>query len=234
MGCVNSKQQSERKKAFENNSPDKAISEPSLNKKVKIGIIFYSTYGHCHKLAEKIAEGAKSVGADVEIRRVAETLPDEVVEKMGGVEARKAWMSLPVATPEDLTRYDAIAIGGPTRFGLPSAQLKTFFDSLGGLWMKDALVGKHATVFGCSSSQHGGNEMNLIMTMIPLFHLGYAVVGLPYSFKGQSETKEIVGGSPYGMTTVSLNNQKDPKAIELEGAHFQGKHLVEVMTKKPV
>ena len=201
---------------------------------VKIGVIFYSTYGHCFKLAEQIAEGARSAGAEVELRRVRETLSDEIVGKMGGADAKKAWEAIPIVTPDDLKKYDGIAIGGPTRFGLPSAQLKTFIDSLGGLWMKDELVGKYATVFGCSSAQHGGNEMNLIATMIPLFHLGMVLVGLPYTFKGQTSDKEIVGGTPYGMTTVTLNSQKDPAAIELEGARFQGKHLVEVMTKKPV
>ena len=198
---------------------------------VKIGVVFYSTYGHCHKLALKIAEGAKAAGAEVEIRRVKETLSDEIIGKMGGLEARKAWLAIPEVTAEDLVRWDGIAFGGPTRFGLMSAQLKTFIDSLGGLWGKNALVGKFATVFGCSGSQHGGNEMNLVTTMIPLFHLGFVIVGLPYSFAGQFEATHIVGGSPYGMSTVTLNNTKEPIEVELQGAHFQGKHLVEVMTK---
>ena len=199
---------------------------------VKIGVIFYSTYGHSFKLAQKIAEGAKAAGAEVELRRVRETLSDEIVGKMGGSEIRKQWLDIPEVTPEDLKGYDGIALGGPTRFGIVSAQLKTFIDQLGGLWFQDALVGKFATVFGCSGSQHGGNETNLLSTMIPLFHLGFVVVGLPYSFKGQGNDQHIIGGSPLGITTVSLNNKKEPIDIELDGAFFQGKHLVEVMTKK--
>ena len=199
---------------------------------VKVGVIFYSTYGHTFKLAQQIAEGAKAAGAEVEIRRVQETLSDEIIGKMGGLEVRKQWESIPIVTPDDLKRYDAVAIGGGTRFGIVSAQLKTFIDSLGGLWFTDALVGKFATVFGCSGSQHGGNETNLLSTMIPLFHLGFVVVGLPYSFKGQTTADVIVGGGPLGITSLGLNNTRpEPIKIELDGAFFQGKHLVEVMTK---
>ena len=199
---------------------------------VKICVIFYTTYGHTFKLAQKIAEGAKAAGAQVDIRKIRETLPDEVIGKMGGLDARKAWADIPDITADELKTYDGIAIGGPTRFGIVSAQLKTFLDTLGGLWMTDALVGRFATVFGCSSCQHGGNETNLLSTMIPLFHLGFVVVGLPYSFKGQMNDQQIIGGSPLGITTVTLKNKKDVVDIELDGAFFQGKHLVEVMTKK--
>ena len=198
---------------------------------VKIGVIFYTTYGHTWKLALKIAEGAKAAGAEVEIRRIKETLPDEVVGKLGGLEARKQWWDIPEVTPDDLTRWDGIALGGPTRFGLAAAQVKAFIDSLGGLWMKDALVGKFATLFTSTGTQHGGNETTLITSMIPLFHLGYAIVGLPYSWKGQGDSSGITGGSPYGITTITLNGSRDVSEKELEGAKFQGNHLVTVMTK---
>ena len=199
---------------------------------VKIGVIFYSTYGHSFKLAEKIAEGAKAAGAEVELLRIKETLPDEILAKMHGLEARKAWAHLPEVTPDDLKKFDGIAIGGPTRFGIVSAQLKTFIDSLGQLWMQDALVGKFATVFGNSANQHGGNETNLLSTMIPLFHLGFAVVGLPGTFKGQGNDTEIVGGGPLGITSIAgPMGARQVSQIEQEGAFFVGKHLVEVMTK---
>ena len=198
---------------------------------VKIGVIFYSTYGHTFKLAQKIADGAKDAGAEVELRRIAETLPQEVVAKMGGTEAAKQWEHIPVITGDDLNRYDGIAIGIPTRFGIMAAQVSTFLATLGGHWMKDSLVGKFATVFGCSGSQHGGNETNLLFSMIPLFHLGFALVGLPYSFKGQMTDKEIVGGGPLGITSITFNNKRDVSALELEGAFFQGKHLVSTMLK---
>ena len=197
---------------------------------VKIGVIFYSTYGHTWKLAEKLAEGAKSVGAEVEILRIPETLSDEILGKMGGLEARKQWSHYPVVTPDDLKRFDAIALGVPTRFGIPPAQVKTFIDSLGQVWMSGATVGKFATVFGCSGAQHGGNETNLIFSMLPLYHLGFTLVGLPYSYKGQMEDKVIAGGSPYGATSVSLKT-KDVIPVEADGAFHQGKNLVQVMTK---
>ena len=197
---------------------------------VKIGVIFYSTYGHTWKLAEKLAEGIKSKGAEVEILRIAETLPDEVVAKMGGIEPRKQWAHFPVVTADDIKRFDGIALGIPTRFGLAPAQVKSFIDSLGQVWMSGATVGKFATVFGCSGNQHGGNETNLIFSMLPLFHLGFVLVGLPYTFKGQMEDKVIAGGSPYGATSVSLK-KKDVIPVEADGAFHQGKNLIEVMTK---
>ena len=196
---------------------------------VKIGVIFYSTYGHTYKLAEKIAEGARAAGAEAELRRIAETLPKEVIEKMGGTAAAKEWEHIPIVTAEDLTLYDGIALGTPTRFGIMAAQVSNFIATLGGLWMKDSLVGKFACVFGCSGTQHGGNETTLLTTMLPLFHLGFALVGLPYSFKGQSADAEITGGSPLGITSISLNNKRQPSKIELDGAHYQGEHLVRVL-----
>lgn len=198
---------------------------------VRIGVIFYSTYGHSWRLAEQIALGAKAGGASsVEVKRIKETLADEIVSKAGGLDVRKQWWHHPEVTPNDLLNYDGIAIGGPTRFGIVSSQLKAYLDSLGGLWARDALVGKFATVFGCSQTQHGGNETNLLSTMIPLFHLGFAISGLPYSFKGQTTDTEIVGGSPLGITSIAGSARQVSK-LELEGAFFQGKHLVEVMTK---
>ena len=197
---------------------------------VKIGVIFYTTYGHTYQLAEKIAEGARSAGAEVELRRIPETLPDAVVEKMGGIEARKKWWHIPEVKPEDLKKYDGIAIGGGTRFGNPSAQWKTFIDSLGGLWMENALVGKFACAFGSTSTQHGGNEMTLLTSFIPLFHLGFTIVGMK-SHQSLREGGQLSGGTPYGMSTIVGHNAREVSALELEGATVQGAHLVDVMTK---
>ncbi len=209
-------------------------ASPKKSTQITVGVIFYSTHGHTYKLAQALAEGARAGGANVELRRVAETLPDVVIGKMGGLDLRKEWWNIPVVTPEDLKRYDAIALGGGTRYGIPSAQLKAFIDSLGGIWMTDAVAGRFATVFGCSSSQHGGNETNLLFTMLPLFHLGYSIVGLPYTYKGQGETNQIAGGSPYGITSLSLSGTRhDPLKSEIDGAVYQGRNLIHVMTGKP-
>lgn len=199
---------------------------------VKICVIFYSTYGHVFKMAEKIAEGARAAGAEVDLRRVKELLPDEVLEKMGGIEPRKEWEHIPVITAEEMTNYDGFAFGYSAKFGVQASSMKFFLESLGGLWYKNALLGKYGTVFSCTGSQHGGNEMSLFTGIIPLFHLGMVIVGVPPTFKGLSEGKEISGGSPYGMTTMTLNNTRFPSEIELDGAFAQGKHLVSMMTQK--
>ena len=202
--------------------------------KKKIAVIFYSTYGHLHALAEKIAEGAKSHPAieKVDIFRVEETLPDEVIGKMGGLEARKKWYDIPVVDHTKLAEYDGLAFGTPTRFGIVSAQFKTFLDRLGGLWMQGALVGKYGTCFSSSGEQHGGNEMTLISLMIPMFHLGMTVVGLPSNlWKDKIKEGEITGGTPYGITSIAgAGGNRQASESELAGAYAQGRHFARMVT----
>jgi NAD(P)H dehydrogenase (quinone) len=194
----------------------------------KVLILYYSTYGHIEKLAAAVAAGAREAGATVDIKRVPETVP-EAVAKAGHFKLDQA---APVANIEDLANYDAVIIGGPTRFGRMSAQMTAFLDQGGGIWTKGALNGKVGSAFTSTASQHGGQEMNLFSTITNLLHFGMVVVGLPYSFSGLTELGEITGGTPYGATTIAgLDGSRQPTKNELEGARFQGRHVAEITNK---
>ncbi len=200
---------------------------------MKVLVVFYSTYGHIYKMAEAVAEGAKTVaGAEVEIRRVPETLPTEVLEKMGAVDAQKAFSHVPVCSVEELSRADAIIFGTPTRFGNMCGQMRQFLDATGSLWAEGALVGKVGSVFTSSATQHGGQESTILTFHVTLLHHGFVVVGLPYAFQGQMRVDEITGGSPYGASTIAGGDgSRMPSENELAGAQFQGKHVAEVAAK---
>ncbi len=200
---------------------------------MKVLVVFYSTYGHIYKMAEAVAEGAKTVaGAKVEIRRVPETLPPEVLEKMGAVEAQKAFSHVPVCSIEELAQADAVIFGTPTRFGNMCGQMRQFLDATGSLWAEGALVGKVGSVFTSSATQHGGQESTILTFHVTLLHHGLVVVGLPYAFQGQMRIDEITGGSPYGASTIAGGDgSRMPSENELAGAQFQGKHVAEIATK---
>ena len=200
---------------------------------MKVLIVFYSTYGHVYKMAEAIAEGAGEVGgAEVELRRVPETLPEDVLEKMGAVEAQKAFAHIPVCTVEELTNADAVIFGTPTRFGNMCGQMRQFLDATGQLWAKGALVGKVGSVFTSTATQHGGQESTLLTFHVTLLHHGFVVVGLPYAFQGQMNNDEITGGSPYGASTIAgTQGERTPTENELAGARFQGKHVASIAAK---
>lgn len=200
---------------------------------MKILILFYSTYGHIYEMAKAVAEGAKSVsGAEVIIKRVAETLPSEVLEKMGAIEAQKAFAHIPVATVDDLISADAIIFGSPTRFGNMAAQMKSFLDATGGIWAKGALIGKIGSVFTSSATQHGGQESTILSFHTVLLHHGMLIAGLPYSFAGQTNIEEMTGCSPYGASTiVGGDGSRMPSENELAGARFQGKHIAELAAR---
>jgi len=200
---------------------------------MKILVVYYSTYGHVHRMAEAIAEGAKMVeGARVELKRVPETLSHEVLESMGAVEAQKAFASVPICTVDELASADAIIFGTPTRFGNMAAQMKQFLDATGALWQKGALVGKVGSVFTSSATQHGGQESTILSFHIPLLHQGMIIVGLPYAFQGQMRIDEITGGSPYGASTIAGGKgERMPSENELEAARFQGKHVAIIASK---
>jgi NAD(P)H dehydrogenase (quinone) len=198
----------------------------------KVLVLFYSTYGHLYQMAKAVAEGAREAGATVDIKRVPETLPKEVLEKMHAAEAQKAFADVPVAEPAELANYDAIIFGTPTRFGNMAAQMKTFLDATGGLWMSGALVGKVGGVFVGSATQHGGQESTILSFHTVLLHHGFVVVGLPYAFQGQMGLDEIKGGSPYGASTIAGGQgERLPSKIDLDGAHFQGKHIATIAGK---
>ena len=200
---------------------------------MKVLVVFYSTYGHVFKMAEAIAEGAKAVaGTEVEIRRVPETLPQEVLAKMGAVEAQKKFSHVPVCTVEELPDADAIIFGTPTRFGNMCGQMRQFLDATGQLWAKGSLVGKVGSVFTSTATQHGGQESTILTFHVTLLHQGFVVVGLPYAFQGQMRTDEITGGSPYGASTIAGGDgSRMPSDNELEAARFQGRHVATIAAK---
>ncbi|MGD8492139.1 MAG: NAD(P)H:quinone oxidoreductase [Desulfobacterales bacterium] len=200
---------------------------------MKVLVVFYSTYGHVYQMAEAVAEGVKQVaGAEVDIRRVPETLPTEVLEKMGAVDAQKAFAHIPECTVDELAQADAVIFGTPTRFGNMCGQMRQFLDATGQLWANGSLVGKVGSVFTCSATQHGGQESTILTFHVTLLHHGFVVVGLPYAFKGQMRDDEITGGSPYGASTIAGGDgSRMPSENELEGARFQGKHVAEIATK---
>ena len=194
---------------------------------MKVLIVYYSLYGHVHRMAEAVAEGAKDVeGAEVEMRRVPETLPKEVIEMMGAIDAQKAIAHVPICTLSELASADAVIFGTPTRFGNMCGQMRQFLDATGRLWKDRALVGKIGSVFTSSATQHGGQESTILSFHITLIHHGMIIVGLPYLFEGQERIDEISGGSPYGSSTIAGNTgERMPSENELAAARFQGKYV---------
>jgi NAD(P)H dehydrogenase (quinone) len=190
-------------------------------------------YGHIYRMAEAVAEGVRQVaGCEAIIKRVPETLTEEVLGMMGALEAQKGMAQIPIATIDDLAGADAIIFGTPTRFGNMCGQMRQFLDATGGLWMKGALVGKVGSVFASSATQHGGQESTILSFHTTLLHQGMVVVGLPYSFAGQMGIGEITGGSPYGASTITGGQgERMPSENELAGARFQGAHVAGIAKK---
>ena len=195
----------------------------------KVLVVYYSTYGHVETMAEAVAAGAGEVeGVDVSLKRVAELVPEEVARENGF----KLDQAAPVADPKELAEYNAIIFGTPTRFGNMAAQMKQFLDQTGGLWAGGKLIGKVGSVFTSSATQHGGQESTILNFHTTLLHHGMVVVGLPYSFQGQMTLDEITGGSPYGASTIAAGDgSRQPSALELDGAKFQGRHVAEIAKK---
>ena len=197
---------------------------------MKTLVLFYSSYGHTYQMAKAVAEGAAQVsGCTVEIKRVPETLPEDVLAAMGANEAQEAFEKVPVAKVEDLPCFDAIVFGTPTRFGNMAGQMRQFLDGTGPLWLQGALVGKVGSVFVSTATQHGGQESTILSFHTTLLHQGMVIVGLPYSFQGQMQLDEVTGGSPYGAGTIAgAQGERMPSANELEAAAFQGKHVATI------
>jgi NAD(P)H dehydrogenase (quinone) len=194
----------------------------------KVLVLYYSSYGHLETMAQAMAEGARAGGATVDVKRVPETVPLEVAKSS----YFKLDQAAPVAAVAELVDYDAIIVGAPTRFGRMPAQMTAFLDQAGGLWARGALHGKVGAAFTSTATQHGGQEVTLFSIITNLLHFGMVIVGLPYSHQGQMTLDEVVGGSPYGATTIAGGQgQRQPSAIELEGARFQGKLVAEVANK---
>src|SRR5271166_37344 len=194
----------------------------------KVLVLYYSAYCHMERMAQAVAEGVREAGAQAEIKRVPELVPEDVAKKSG----YKLDQAAPIATVAELADYDAIIFGSGTRFGVVTSQMRNFLDQTGPLWATGTLVGKVGSVFTGSGTQHGGQE-STILTMIPtLLHQGMVVVGLPYTFQGQSRTDEITGGSPYGASTITKpDGSRMPSENELAGARFQGRHVAQIAAK---
>ncbi len=194
----------------------------------KVLVLYYSSYGHIERMAVAVAEGVRQAGAEPVIKRVPELAPAEIAKKSGYKLDQKA----PIATVAELADYDAIIFGVPTRFGNMAAQMKNFLDQAGGLWAQGKLVGKVASVFTSSNTQHGGQESTILTTHVVLLHLGMVIVGLPYSFQGQTDMAAITGGSPYGASTIAGGDgSRQPSENELAGARYQGRHVAEIATR---
>ena len=199
----------------------------------KVLVVFYSMYGHIFKMAKAVAEGVYEVaGCEAVIKRVPETLSEEVLGKMGALETQKGMANVPLATVDDLANADAVIFGTPTRFGNMCAQMRQFLDATGGLWMKGSLVGKPGGVFTSSATQHGGQESTILSFHNTMLHQGMVVVGLPYAFAGQMGVSEITGCSPYGASTITGGEgERMPSDNELSGARYQGAHLARIALK---
>ena len=194
----------------------------------RVLVLYYSSYGHIEKMAGAVAEGATEAGAEAVIKRVPELVPEEIAKKSHF----KLDQPAPIATVAELPDYDAIILGVPTRYGNMPAQMKNFLDQTGGLWMQGKLVGKVGSVFTSTATQHGGQESTILSTHTVLLHLGFVIVGLPYTFQGQMGVKEVTGGTPYGASTIADGDgSRQPSDNELAGARFQGRHVAQIAAK---
>ncbi|WP_029895759.1 NAD(P)H:quinone oxidoreductase [Desulfohalovibrio reitneri] len=200
---------------------------------MKTLVLYYSMYGHIHRMAQEAAEAARSIeGNEVSLARVPEILSGEVIEKMGARQTIDMQQDVPVIDRDEFGDYDCYIFGTPTRFGNMIGQMRMFFDSTGGLWAKGALVGKVGTVFASSNTQHGGQESTILSFHITLLHQGFVITGLPYSFQGQTRVDEVSGCSPYGASTIAgPDGGRTPSENELEGVRFQARHACEIAKK---
>ena len=199
----------------------------------RVHVVVYSTYGHIYRMAEAIAEGARSVeGAEVSLFQVPELMPEEALEKSGAKGARAAFAHVPVIQPDQLREADAIIFGTPTRFGNMAAQMRNFLDQTGQIWFQGGLIGKVGSVFASTGTQHGGQETTITSFHSTLLHHGMIIVGVPYSQPGLTNMAEITGGTPYGATTLAgADGKRTPTENELNIARFQGKHVAQIATK---
>jgi NAD(P)H dehydrogenase (quinone) len=194
----------------------------------KVLVLYYSSYGHIERMAEAVAEGARSAGAQADIKRVPELVPEEVAAKSGF----KLDQTAPIARVEDLAEYDAVIVGAPTRYGRMPGQMANFLDQTGALWAKGVLNGKVGGAFTSTATQHGGQETTQMSIITNLLHLGFIVVGLNYGYAGQMTMSEISGGSPYGASTIAGGDgSRQPSQNELDGARYQGRQIAEVAAK---
>lgn len=194
----------------------------------KVLVLYYSSYGHIETMAGAIAEGARAAGAEVDVKRVPELVPEEVAR----TSHYKLDQPAPVASPDDLANYDAIIVGTGTRYGRMSSQMANFWDMTGGLWARGALIGKVGAAFTSTASQHGGQETTLLSILTNLLHHGMVITGMPYAFQGLLRLDEVSGGTPYGASTLAGGDgSRQVSENELEGGRFFGRHVAEVSAR---
>lgn len=194
----------------------------------KVLVLYHSVYGHVETMANAVAEGARSAGATVDVKRVPETVPEEIARNAGF----KLDQAAPVAQVEDLKDYDAIIVGAGTRYGRLPSQMASFWDQAGGLWMQGALNGKVGGAFASTATQHGGQELTLMSLIHNMMHFGMTIVGLDYGYQGQMGVDEVRGGAPYGATTIAGGDgSRQPSQADLDGARYQGRRVAEVANK---
>ena len=195
----------------------------------KVLVLYYSSYGHIEQMADAVAEGARAAGAEVDIRRVAETAPEAVVQAAGF----KTDTAHPLLSdPNELANYDAIVVGTPTRFGRMASQMASFWDTAGGVWAQGKLGGKVGAAFTSTATQHGGQETTLFATLTNLLHFGMVIVGLDYGYPGQQDLAHVHGGTPYGASTIAgIDGSRQPSETDLGGARYQGRRVAELASK---
>ncbi|KAI0915608.1 Minor allergen Alt a 7 [Taiwanofungus camphoratus] len=211
------------------NSSKPVSSQPDMSSP-KIAIVIYSLYGHIVKMAESVKSGVEAAGGRVTIYQIAETLPQEVLAKMGAP-PKPAY---PVLEPTDLPKFDAFIFGIPTRYGNMPAQFKTFWDATGGLWAQGSLAGKYASVFVSTGTPGGGQEITALSIVSTFVHHGINFVPLGYSktFAQLANLSEVRGGSPWGAGTYAgADGSRQPSALELELARLQGEYFYGVVSK---
>lgn len=185
----------------------------------KMLVLYYSSWGHTEAMALAAAEGVRSEGVEVDVKRVPELVPEDVAK----ASYYKLEQDAPIASVDDLPNYDGIIFAAPTRFGMMCSQMKNFLDQTGGLWFTGALVGKVGSVITSTAAQHGGQEATILSFHTVLLHHGMVITGLPYTYAAQNGSEEVKGCSPYGASTISNSDgSRQPSKIELDGAHFQG------------
>ncbi len=200
--------------------------------KPRILVVFYSMYGHIYEMAKAVVEGIEEAGGEPILKKTAELVPEQYWDD-GIRKAKDAMKGIPVADPrKDLKGVDGVIVGTPTRYGNMCSQMRNFWDQTGSDWLAGTTIGKPASVFTSTATQHGGQETTIISSMITLLHLGFVIVGLPYSFKEQMSVDEISGSSPYGASTIAGSmGERMPSQNELKLAKGLGKHLTEVASK---
>eukprot|EP00951_Prasinocladus_malaysianus_P032156 scaffold311831_cov23-Prasinocladus_malaysianus.AAC.1 len=219
------KEESKAVKPAGSNEPKAAKAVDDNEQKVKmpvVYVIYYSMYGHIKTMADTVAAGLKEAGIDVKMFQVPETLPEEVLGKMGAPPKSDD----PIITADKLPEADGFVFGVPTRFGMMAAQMKSFFDSTGQLWLKGSLVGKPAGIFFSTATQGGGQETTALTAITQITHHGMLYVPIGYSDQSLMNMEEIHGGSPYGAGCLAgTDGSRQPSELELKVAKHQGTYF---------